>query len=319
MKLRIKEKLSNVFNTLSGNRGGTAAVSDKPDVAPLARAYAHSDCKQKRPLFEALDNGFCAIEADVWLHNGKLLVGHDLKHLKPELSLEKLYLKPLEDRARKNNGHINPQSAQSLMLLIDIKSEPESTYKALHKLLEKYKGILTVFVDDVPRESAVTAVISGYRSWTLMKSQNVRYAASDGRLGNWNDSSSPSFMPMISGRWRDYFKWNGKGVMPAAERKKLRDIVDAVHSNGRRIRFWDTPERDPAARDAVWKELVAAKVDYINTDQFSALRNWLLSNDPQPLVPEIKWLIPPPSKRRGTKTNMAFLARIGCVRTAEVL
>lgn len=282
MKFEIKEKLSTVFNMLTGD--------GKPGTVPLARAYAHNDGKRKRPLLDALENGFSAIEVDIWLVNGKLFVAHDLKDIKPGLTLEEIYLKPLLEHIRRNNGRVHPQSAQSMLLMFDIKSYPTATYKALNQLLEKYKEIFTVFVNNAPRESAVTAVISGFRDRTLMESQNVRYAAYDGRLSNRNDKSPAAFMPMISGRWSDYFKWNGNGKMPEAERKKLHEIVSDAHTRGRRIRFWSTPEKDPATRESVWKELVLAKVDYINTDHLPALRGWLLSNDPRPSVPEIKWL-----------------------------
>ncbi len=81
--------------------------------------------------------------------------------------------------------------------------------------------------------------------------------------------------------------------MPAKERRKLRDIVKTAHANGQRCRFWATPDHDPSAREAVWKELVAAKVDYIVSDHPAALAKWLRSNDPQPSAPEIIWFQKP--------------------------
>ena len=59
--------------------------------------------------------------------------------------------------------------------------------------------------------------------------------------------------------------------MPEEERGKLRGIVEKVHAQGRRVRFWATPE-DPT----VWAELVAAEVDHIGTDELDRLRTFLL-------------------------------------------
>src|SRR4051812_30461662 len=115
-------KLRNIFRRKSRKNSSVSAGLSGPAPLPLARAYAHSDAKQPRPLLDALAKGFGAVEADIWLVNGQLLVGHDLKDLKPHLTFEQVYLKPLLDQARQNNGHINPQSLQSLLLLIDIKS-----------------------------------------------------------------------------------------------------------------------------------------------------------------------------------------------------
>lgn len=43
---------------------------------PLVHAHAHDDYEHKRPLFDALDRGFCSVEADVHLVDGQLLVAH---------------------------------------------------------------------------------------------------------------------------------------------------------------------------------------------------------------------------------------------------
>jgi hypothetical protein len=49
-----------------------------------------------------------------------------------------------------------------------------------------------------------------------------------------------------------------------------------------------TPE-DLEKREAVWSELVAADVDYINTDDLAGLSVFLLEHDPQASAPEVDW------------------------------
>lgn len=68
--------------------------------------------------------------------------------------------------------------------------------------------------------------------------------------------------------------------MPSEERAKLRDIVDTANANGYEVRFWATPDAPGAARDAVWRELIAAGVDAINTDDLAGLQAFLLDEDP---------------------------------------
>jgi hypothetical protein len=53
------------------------AVEEQDSVVPLARAHAHNDFQHERPLFDALAHGFTSVEADVWLVNGELLIGHE--------------------------------------------------------------------------------------------------------------------------------------------------------------------------------------------------------------------------------------------------
>jgi hypothetical protein len=57
--------------------------------------------------------------------------------------------------------------------------------------------------------------------------------------------------------------------MPSGERERLDEMVRAAHVVGSAIRFYDTPDDRGAARDAVWRELVAADVDYISTDDLA--------------------------------------------------
>lgn len=76
--------------------------------------------------------------------------------------------------------------------------------------------------------------------------------------------------------------------MPPKERKKLRSIVATAHANGQRVRFWETPEQSPQ-REAVWRELLAARVDYINTDHLGELEEFLRREDPQPTEPYVYW------------------------------
>src|SRR5712692_10174041 len=47
-----------------------------PRIVPLKHAHAHNDYEHKRPLLDALDHGFCSVEADVFLDGDALLVGH---------------------------------------------------------------------------------------------------------------------------------------------------------------------------------------------------------------------------------------------------
>ena len=72
---------------------------------PLARAHAHNDYDHTRPLFDALDCGFASIEADIHLVDGMLLVAHDKEDIRPERTLQSLYLDPLRKRIKGNGGH----------------------------------------------------------------------------------------------------------------------------------------------------------------------------------------------------------------------
>src|SRR3990172_9175630 len=97
-----------VASVLSVVLVSVAAGSRGYAVEPLPNAHAHNDYWHERPLFDALDHGFTSVEADVFLRDGNLLVGHELAELKPESTLESLYLDPLARRVRENGGRVYP-------------------------------------------------------------------------------------------------------------------------------------------------------------------------------------------------------------------
>ncbi|MBI4659864.1 MAG: hypothetical protein HY735_13570 [Verrucomicrobia bacterium] len=251
----------------------TSASEKKDSPVPLPRAHAHNDYEHKRPLLDALDHGFCSVEADIYLVEGQLLVAHDRDKVSPERTIQKLYLDPLLQRAQQNGGRIY-RGGPTVTLLVDIKSDAEATYRVLREVLSQYAGMLCAFSPRSMKTNAVLVVVSGNRPRKMMETEGLRYAALDGRLEDLSGEASNHFIPLISDNWTHHFRWRGLGPFPDEERRKLRDIVAKAHAQGRTLRLWATPDRA-----AAWKELLAAGVDFINTDDLPGLRAFLLKND----------------------------------------
>jgi len=254
-----------------------AALLAPADVVPLLAAHAHNDYEHERPLLDALEHGFCSVEADVFLVGDKLCVAHNAVDITPERTLRTLYLDPLRARAKKNKGHIYPKASR-FVLLIDLKSAAEPTYWRLHEILADYADLVTAFGPEGRRDRAVLVVVSGNRPLELMRSQAVRYAGYDGRLSDLDSDMPAALMPMISDHWGRNFTWTGAGPILEAERDKLMHIVRTAHDKGRLVRFWATPDAPSAARDALWQELLAAGVDLLNTDDLEGLQTFLLKH-----------------------------------------
>ena len=248
---------------------GCVSVSTLVASEPCRNAHAHNDYLHARPLLDALDQGFCSVEADIYLVKGELLVAHDLDKTTPDRTLEGLYLQPLRDRIHKSGGSVYGDG-QSLTLLIDIKSEGESTYRALDNVLAKYQDILTHVDEKGVHPGAVTVVISGNRAFDVIQSDLSRYAGIDGRLTDLQSELPSELLPLISDHWGRHFSWRGEGSMPAADREKLQQIVQQAHAAGRRVRFWATPDLE-----SVWGALADADVDLINTDDLAGLSAFL--------------------------------------------
>jgi len=68
-------------------QGGQPEAPHPVGPTPLTRAHAHNDYEHPRPLLMPLDQGFCSVEADVWLTGGELRVGHELSATAPGRTL----------------------------------------------------------------------------------------------------------------------------------------------------------------------------------------------------------------------------------------
>ncbi|MET8826835.1 phosphatidylinositol-specific phospholipase C/glycerophosphodiester phosphodiesterase family protein [Streptomyces sp. NPDC004610] len=258
--------------------GATALAGEKEHRGPrpLWRAHAHNDYEHPRPLLDALDHRFGSVEADIFLVGDQLLVAHDPEDLDPARTLESLYLDTLAARVKAHKGSVYRGHRGSLQLLIDIKTEGAATYLELDRHLQRYKNLFTTYHRGRVRPGAVTAVISGDRAARVpMAAQTTRRAFYDGRLADLGGPAPASFAPLISDNWTLNFTWRGVGPFPAAERQKLRTIIDTAHARGQRVRFWATPDLPGPARDALWTELLAADVDHLNTDDLLGLEAFL--------------------------------------------
>lgn len=245
----------------------TAAAQN---AAAYRQAHAHNDYLHSRPLLDALDHGFCSVEADIFLVDGKLLVAHSRLELDASRTLQSLYLDPLKSRVAQGDGRVHRNGPASIWLLIDIKSDAESTYQALHEVLAGYQEILARVDNGRRTPGPVQVVISGNRPQATIAAQPMRYCGIDGRLADLDSDAPEHLLPMISDNWTSHFSWRGTGPFPAEQRQKLRDIVARAHAKGRSLRFWATPERPE-----LWKELIDAEVDLINTDRLEQLRDFL--------------------------------------------
>lgn len=244
-------------------------VVKSPTITPLLQAHAHNDYLQPRPLFDALEQGFCSVEADVWLVEGKLLVAHDLEAVQVDRTLQKLYLDPLREQIRRNGGRVFSRGPTGT-LMIDVKSEAAPTYAALREVLRGYAEILTAFTTTNSTPRALTIILSGNRATEIIAAEPVRHVALDGRLTDLDSSVSSQLFPLISDNWKQHFAWRGQGPLSQEERVKLQAFVHRAHEQGRRLRFWGVPDSATG-----WRELRAAGVDLIGTDDLSCLAKFL--------------------------------------------
>lgn len=239
-------------------------------------AHSHNDYEHKQPLYDAQSFKFRSVEADVYSIDDSLFVAHDFDKISAGRTLRSLYLEPLKEQIEKNNGSVYGDGKE-FILLIDIKDDSIRTYELLDKILEEYKACLCVIENGEKQIGPIMPVVSGNRPFKYMKNQQVRYAGYDGRIDNLGSGIPATLMPVVSDDWNSYFKWDGIGEMPKAEKKKLQELAAKSKTKGYLLRFWATPDQTLEQRRAVWTELKKAGVGIIGTDHLTELNEFLKS------------------------------------------
>ncbi|MEO7181106.1 MAG: phosphatidylinositol-specific phospholipase C/glycerophosphodiester phosphodiesterase family protein [Gemmatimonadaceae bacterium] len=240
--------------------------------APLDHAHAHNDYEHARPLLDALDRGYGSVEADIYLVNGALLIAHARDSVRADRTLESLYLAPLRAWIDARGGSVYA-GRPPLTLLIDVKSHADSTWAALEPLLRRYDDVIASWHGDSMTTRPVIAVISGERPLVTLPDQRDRWAGLDGRLADLDSANGPTAvaMPLVSDDWKRITNWRGRGAPPHSARRRLALAVARAHAQGRRLRFWNTPDVP-----VVWRLLVKSGVDLIGADDLDALRLFLV-------------------------------------------
>jgi hypothetical protein len=136
------------------------------------------------PLYSALQAGCIGVEADVWLFDDELYVGHTTSSLTERLTLRSMYIDPLVTILERQNptskfnaeikttphGVFDTNPSQSLILLIDFKTAGPATYHAVTKHLAplRDRGYLSHFNGDSLIQRPVTVVGTGNTPFNLV-------------------------------------------------------------------------------------------------------------------------------------------------------
>ena len=225
----------------------------QPPVYTVANLHSHNDYEKPFPFWEAYNQGFGSIEADIFLQGNNLVIAHDTIQLKLGRTLDSFYLQPLQRCIQKNNGYPYTNPTRSLQLLIDLKTDSTAT---LDKLVEKLK--LYPVITSSP---GVKIVITGNRPAVTSFSSYPSWIYFDGELNVDYPATALSRIEMLSDNFKTYSAWNGKGVIPAKEKRILDSMVVKAQRLHKKIRFWNAPDLINS-----WYGFMKLGVDYINTD-----------------------------------------------------
>lgn len=130
----------------------TYPTSLTQDIIPKL-IHSHNDYWRDVPFYSAISVGAVSVEADVWLYNGTLHIGHEEGALTDARTFESLYINPILDTlhlqnptnssfltAPTHNGVFDTNGAQTLYLFVDVKTPGDTTWPYVVKALEPLYG-----------------------------------------------------------------------------------------------------------------------------------------------------------------------------------
>jgi len=229
-------------------------------------AHSHNDYENETPFWLAYNNHFGSIEADIWAVEGKLFVAHYRQDIKPENTLDILYIQPVVKLFTENKGRAWNDQSSTFQLLVDLKTNTEPT---LSLLVDKLKQYPEVFDPDV-NEYAVRIVITGNRPSPAEFSKYPGFIFFDGILNEKYNIEQLKRVPLYSENLRKFTSWNGDGAIIEKDKIRLQHIIDSVHTLNKKIRFWNAPDDINA-----WETFINMGIDYLNTDHIVKLSEFL--------------------------------------------
>ena len=234
---------------------GPAHADCKIAPGPVYK-HSHNDYTRDHPLKDALAHDFDSIEADVHLKDGQLLVCHDGGDCRKENTLEAMYLAPLQKLFRTGNGWVRPYKKQ-LTLLIEFKTDGDSTYRAVLPLLQRYRSMLTVVDKGQVKPGAITVVITGHVPRSLIQQAQPRLMAIDGGKDDRDSAAPASLVPWVS------FDWGDRPGSPE-------DLACRARQHHRLLRFWGGSDDE-----FQWAQICKAGVDIVSTNHLTRFDRFL--------------------------------------------
>ncbi|KAF4879918.1 Altered inheritance of mitochondria protein 6-like protein [Colletotrichum siamense] len=261
-----------------------------------AQCHSHNDYWRPVPLFSALSVGCIGIEADVWLRNDDLFVGHDKPSLSQTRTLESLYLDPLgeildaqnrevteENKTRR--GVFSLQDNAQIILLIDVKTDAKETWPVVLRQLEplRLKQYLTSHYSSVSSDAQkhlrapLIVVGTGNLDMSNLVANHSDTTTTHHEYHDTFLDAPLNDLPITKTKYNDtnsvYASASFKQAIGSVrlgfsrtQRDKLRGQVQTAKSLGLQPRYWDIPDWPLKYRDYIWTELRAEGVELLSVD-----------------------------------------------------
>lgn len=250
--------------------------------------HSHNDYWRDVPFYTALSVGAISIEADVWLYNGTLHVGHEQGALTSARTFESLYINPILDVLKRQNpanstylttpsrnGVFDTSGGQTLYLFVDVKTDGPSTWPTVVKALDPLRKLNYLSIANATSfiPGPVTVIGTGNTPLNQVQPVTPRDYFYDAPIPTLNTTFS-NITALVSPIASTDFAANFGPVLGTSlndtQLALLRSQVQVAHAKGIMLRYWDQPGWPLSTRDGLWRQLTAEGVDLINADDVMA-------------------------------------------------
>lgn len=249
--------------------------------------HSHNDYWRDVPFYSALSVGAISVEADVWLYNDTLHVGHERAALTQSRTFDSLYIQPILsvlerenptsafETSKTHNGVFDTSAGQSLYLWVDLKTDGAETFPYIVRALEPLRsaGYLTSYNGTHITKGAVTVIGTGNTPLDQIApvaNRDYFFDANLALLSTTQANITSDISPIASAQFSRYIGEINGTEFNATQLQTLQSQLQVAKDKGIGGRYWDTPAWPVSTRNAVWSELVKAGVALLNADDLAA-------------------------------------------------
>lgn len=246
--------------------------------------HSHNDYWRRVPFWDALAAGAISMEADVWLYNGTLYVGHRESTLAPLRTFDALYVQPLlQVLQRQNpasafvrdgptrNGVYDYAANQTLHLVVDVKTDGHATWPYVLRALQPLRelGLLTTVNGTAITPGPVTVIGTGRMPLDLVQGRPQRDYFFDAPLAELDSTFSNitrDVAVLATASFPEQFGTVRYSYMNYTQQALLKQQIKTAHDKGIMTRYLSQPGWPIATRNAIWRTLVDNGCDLLNVD-----------------------------------------------------
>lgn len=249
------------------------------------RIHSHNDYWRDVPLYEALSFGAISVEADVWLYNSTLFVGHDTSSLTANRTLQSLYIDPLVSileaqnpstpfaPEKTYNGVFDTTAEQTLYFWIELKTSGEETLPHVISALQplRERGYLTTVNNNTITPGPITVIGTGNTPLDLVAPVTKRDYFFDGPwMALAENNITAAISPIASCQLSAAVGEVGAEGLNGTQMEIVKELVKKANERGIEGRFWDLPAWPLKTRNKVWEQVMDLGVYLLNADDLRA-------------------------------------------------